>query len=258
MDVAVFVAGVADPKWPLPAQLDAAALALHGDRHATLSPFDEAALELALKLRDADPHVRVIALVAGNEPLTRRVAAWRPDSIHRIELADAPGWDANAIAEILAEAAHALAPGAGLALIGREFGDYDEGSVPPALAHRLDARYIGLALAVERRSDALDVLRQGSTGLERLRVRAAALLSVTNEPGNRLRHPLMKNVMAAKKGALAVWRPDRRAALVHLEGVQPLAARPRRAACEWLEGSAEQKARSLANYLAEARRVSTT
>jgi len=77
MNVLVLISGIADPKWPLPPQPDATALQIHASRYAVMSPFDEAALELALKLRDADPSVAITAVVAGGEALARKTAEWR-------------------------------------------------------------------------------------------------------------------------------------------------------------------------------------
>lgn len=252
MEVAVLVSGVADPKWPLPQELSLAALQSHAVKYATLSPFDEAALEIALKLRDRDPVVRVTALVAADEGLARKVAGWRPDAIHRLELAQAPRWDAGAVAQALAQALRSVAPDAGLVLIGREFGDFDDGSVAAALAQATGTAQVSLAMAVESRDGALWSLRQGSAGLERVKLPPRALLCATNDPGNRLRHPLMKNVMLAKKARIPETATAAADDCVSLERVQPVAPPERSGACEWLEGTPQQKARELARLLAAA------
>ncbi len=112
--------------------------------------------------------------------------------------------------------------------------------------------YIPLALGVRRgEQGSFSALCQGAGGLERVQLPARALLSATNDPGNRLRHPLMKNVMMAKKAVLGVWRPavPAQAAALQLESVQPAEAPVRSSACEWLEGTPEEKARSLAQVL---------
>jgi len=252
MEIAVLVSCVADPKWALPQELSLATLQSHVARHAALSPFDEAVLEVALKLRDADASVRITTLVAADEAMARRVAGWRPDAIHRLDLAAVPRWDAGAVSSALQQALQALAPEAGLVLLGREFGDFDDGCVPAVLSHALGMAQVAQALAVERRDDAAWALRQGSTGLERVKLPARALLSVTNDPGNRLRHPLMKNVMMAKKAAIPAWQAPAGAATASFEGFHPVGGPERRGACEWLEGSAREKAQALARVLAEA------
>jgi electron transfer flavoprotein beta subunit len=252
MEIAVLICGVADPKWPLPQDLSLASLQAHAAGHTALSPFDEAALELALKLRDHDPAARVVGLVAGDEAFARKVAGWRPDATHRIDLAETPLWDSAAVAAVLAQALQALVPQASLVLMGREFGDWDDGTIPAALAHAAHLPHVQLALALQPQGEAMHALRQGSAGLERARVPQRALLSVTNDPGNRLRHPLMKNVMLAKKAAVPAWRaPDAPAtAALGFDGVAPVAAAVRQGTCEWITGTAQEQARALAQLLA--------
>lgn len=257
MDIAVLIRGVADPKWPLPQDLSLAALQVHGAQRGILSPFDEAALEVALALRDAGPAVRITALVAADEALTRRVAGWRPDAVHRLDLAAVAQWDGDSVAHALTQALAQLAPGAELVLIGREFGDFDDGAVPAALARQSGLPDLPLALRVQQEGDGLILLRQGSGGLERGRLAGRALLCITNDPGNRLRHPLMKNVMNARKMPLPAWHAPATAAeqVLLLDGLHPPRTVPRNGSCTWLEGSARQKAQALARALVEAARA---
>jgi electron transfer flavoprotein beta subunit len=252
MEIALLISGVADPKWPIPQDLSVASLQAHTAQYAALSPFDEAALELALQLRDADPATRITALVAGPEALARRVAGWRPDTIHRIDLQAIPCWQGDAVSAALSQALRELAPTAPIVLVGREFGDFDDGSVPAGLAQAVAAPYIPLVLSLKPGERSYSALHQAASGMELVELPARALLSATNDPGNRLRHPLMKNVMIAKKVQISVWRAAAQVAALQLEGVHTAAEPVRRSACEWLEGSAQQKARSLAQVLMSA------
>jgi electron transfer flavoprotein beta subunit len=251
MEVAVLVSGVADPKWPLPPVLSLAALQAHAMQHAALSPFDEAALELALALRDADPGVGITALVAGDETLTRRVAGWRPDAIHRLAFEAVPRWDGAAMRQALAQALRDLAPRASIVLAGREFGDFDDGSLPAGLAQAIGMPYIPLVLRWDPPGDPLWARRQSPGGLERVQLPVRVLLSATNDPANRLRHPLMKNVMQARKALLGLWRapPPAAAGALRLESLGATEAPLRRADCEWLAGTAQDKAEALAQLL---------
>jgi electron transfer flavoprotein beta subunit len=242
MEIALLISGVADPKWPIPQDLSVASLQAHTAQYAALSPFDEAALELALQLRDADPATRITALVAG----------WRPDTIHRIDLQAIPCWQGDAVSAALSQALRELAPTAPIVLVGREFGDFDDGSVPAGLAQAVAAPYIPLVLSLKPGERSYSALHQAASGMELVELPARALLSATNDPGNRLRHPLMKNVMIAKKVQISVWRAAAQVAALQLEGVHTAAEPVRRSACEWLEGSAQQKARSLAQVLMSA------
>lgn len=57
MNVLVLISGI--PSGRLPPLADATSLPAHALRYPRLSPFEEAALELTLKLRDADAAVRI-------------------------------------------------------------------------------------------------------------------------------------------------------------------------------------------------------
>jgi electron transfer flavoprotein beta subunit len=251
MNVLVLIAGVADPKWPLPATADAGALQAHADKYALLSPFDEAGLELALKLRDADAGVTIHALVAGPESLARKVAEWRLDSVRRLAAGGVAAWDGPAFAAALAGAVAPLAAAATLVLTGREFGDFDDGAVAPLLARALQLPHLGLAVGVALEDGSAWVTRQRGGRIERVRLPGPALLSVTNDAQNRLRHPLLKNVMAARKLRIDAVDTGAPAATVTLAALQPVVAAPRGSACRMLQGSADEQAQALAQVLLE-------
>lgn len=248
MNVLVLVAGIADPKWPLPAQPDARSLQAHAARHAVMSPFDEAALELALKLRDADPSVTIAALVAGPESLARKVAEWRLDAVQRFDPGALAAWDGRGFAQALAEAARRVAEAPALVLCGREFGDFDDGSVPALLARELAAEHVALSLAVQQREGALWASRQRGGVIEKVRLRGPALLAVTNDSHNRLRHPLLKNVMAARRLQIPVLTAGVAGGGVELAAMQPYAP-PRAGGCRMITGTPQQQADALAELL---------
>lgn len=201
MQVVVLLAGVVDPKWRLTSLAEP-------NLPRKLSPFDEAALECALKLRDADAGVRLTAVLVGGtelDLLVRAAAAFRPHGVFRFD-ASLP-WDPRAALALLAAAARAATPEPDLVLIGREFGDTDDGVLPAALAEAEGWRYGGLAHAVALAGDVAVLQRSRGPRAETLRLPLPALASITNERGNKLRHPLMKNVMLAKREPVAVVTP---------------------------------------------------
>jgi electron transfer flavoprotein beta subunit len=240
--VAVLLAGIADPKWPL----DPA-----GAHARILSPFDESALEVALKLRDAHPDTHLTVLLAGNasdEALARSVAAHRIDRLLRVEVPEAQAWDiavqATAWKHLLADV-HA-----DLVLIGREFGDRDDGALPAALAEALGWKFVGLAQEARRVDGVVELLRERGAAEERLARVPPLVASITNDRRNRLRHPLMKNVMAAKRAAIeAVTAPAAPAVRVTLAESHAPVAPARAAACRMLQGSIEEQAAELARVL---------
>ena len=134
-------------------------------------------------------------------------------------------------------------------LTGREFGDFDDGSLPPLIARELDFEHISLALAIESRGGALWVSRQRRAVVEKVRARGRALLSVTNDAQNRLRHPLLKNVMAARKLQIPVMSGSSDGCGIGLARMELFSAPPRASACHMLTGTAEQQAEALAQLL---------
>ncbi len=249
MHVLVLISGVADPKWPLPSPVDPAGLEAHASRHAVLSPFDEAALELALQLRDAEADTTIAAVVAAPEALARKVAEWRLDSVQRLTPGGSPAWDTGTCARLLADAVAPLAQQAALVLTGREFGDWDDGTVSSLLARALKLPHVALTLGVDVHDQQLRATRQRGAALERVRLEGPALLSVTNDARNKLRHPLLKNVMAARKLQIGALARGDAPAILRCEGMA-LAEAPRRAAaCRMLTGSLEEQASALAAVL---------
>ncbi|HXD02078.1 MAG TPA: hypothetical protein VN627_02100, partial [Novosphingobium sp.] len=182
---------------------------------------------------------------------------WRLDAIHLFDAAGVEPWDCGGFAASLAHGLGALARQASLILVGREYADYDDGSVPPALARALGLEHVNLALAVHSDRGSTWVSRQRGATIERLRLAGPAVLSVTNDSHNRLRHPLLKNVMAARTVQFTTLAgtaasPAAQVSLVSAEPVVPL---PRAIACRLLHGTPQQQAEALALVLADARRA---
>ncbi|SHH18166.1 hypothetical protein [Pollutimonas bauzanensis] len=258
MHIAVMIAGIADPKQPLarPGSGDWADIVDAPTTPFKLSPFDEAALETALKFRDRDPATLITALVTDGScdpALMRSVAAYRIDRVLGLRPPAAqrgnPAW---------------LAPQAMLAmqmpdqpvdliLIGREHGDMDDGMSAAYLAECWEWPFVSLALHARRGDDGkLLFERITSDGGEAIAVPAPACASISNDKDNRLRHPLMKNVMRAKQQQFTVITPqapdaDAGAVLAHCE--PPQAATRGQAPCRMLQGSATEQAQALASYL---------
>jgi electron transfer flavoprotein beta subunit len=263
MHIAVLLAGIADPRKPLPAPASGDWRDLRAEPAVSykLSPFDEAALEIALKLRERHRQARITALVtdgAGDTALMRAVAALRPDRLIGLDIPVVqrgnPAWLARHAAELLGGGA-ALPD---LILIGREHGDLDDGMVPPYLAEAWGLPYAGLALQAQNDENAGEngggwtFVRSAAAHDESLRLPAPAMASVSNDKSNRLRHPLMKNVLLAKQQQFERFTPDaaQPAPRPFLARAAPIEATQRGThPCRMLEGSAAEQARALAAYL---------
>ncbi|WP_150290992.1 electron transfer flavoprotein subunit beta/FixA family protein [Sphingobium estronivorans] len=246
MKVMVLIAGVLDPKWPV-APADGGLPERSGDR-LLLSPFDEAALEIALKIRDATPDTDIHAVVAGGaeaEKLARGVCALNIPHVATLALPSA--WDQASVAGVLAKAAE----DADLVLIGREFGDCDDGLVPPMLAGILGRSFFGRAQAVDA-SAGLRLMREAALDEEWLSVGGGLVVSVTNDRRNRLRKPLMKNVMLARQAridAIENTGPIMAADGLLLARGFELAGTRMTTDCRMIGGDVQEQARALAAIL---------
>lgn len=257
MKILVLLAGVADIRFPLHSisLSSQATIDEQGSPRRVLSPFDEAALEVALKLRDTYTTTQVDVLLldgANSENLMRSVAAFRPDSLQCLELKPFQMWDARQTAAQICGLIERDYGGHELVLVGREMGDLDEGSIAVLLARRLGRLQFAMAQFGHWQGEHLWLMRERGTCEEWLRVDQPLLASVTNDRRNKLRHPLMKNVMQAKRMTfphVAASAPMR--AGMTLSQLQAAPVIPRIGQCRLLSGDVGQQAKALACWLKE-------
>jgi len=257
VNVAVLLAGIVDPKAPLQdLHLEASGVVAGDEKFPrVLSPFDEAALELALQLRDADSAVKITAFVLGgaqNEQMLRVVAAFRLDGVFGVDCPPTHRWDVSQLARTLKNALDATATQPELVLIGREFGDCDDGALPSYLAEAWGWRFAGLAQEVARKDKALMFRRGRGEVDEWLTLPAPAVASVTNDKSNRLRYPLLKNVMAAKHATFTVISSLETAAPPRLSPSAVKLSAPslrERSGCRMLAGQVESQVAELVGIL---------
>lgn len=250
MNIVVLIAGVHDPKWPI--QFAAGGAFVPPREYQVFSPFDEAALEIALRLRlrDGQAGSRITAYVAGGpegEKIARAVAALGIPQVSTLAL-DEP-WDQAATVRVLAP----LCAGADLVLIGREFGDYDDGLVPALLAGALRVPLFARVQTVEVSGD-VRLMREAEASTETLTLSAPVVASVTNDRRTRLRKPLMKNVMQARQAAIGeVLTQAAPTPGLALGAVRPRSAGRGQTDCTRIAGEPAEQAQALAALLWEAR-----
>lgn len=256
MDILVLLAGVADSRFPLhDVSLDENGnLTETGQTRRILGPFDEGSLELALKLRDKNDSARVHVLVLGGaneEALARSVAAYKPDSLRVLELQPFSPWDAALTASQMGTFIRSETSAPDLVFIGREFGDLDEGSIPMLLAGELEMPVFSLTQFAQWRGDQVRLMRERGTSREWLALHGApCLATVTNDKRNKLRHPLMKNVMMAKRQAVdKVCQSTGDAGQVAARSISEPEVSERSVQCRMLEGSVQEQASAIAGYI---------
>ncbi|MBV6304786.1 hypothetical protein KVP10_07800 [Candidimonas humi] len=257
MHIAILIAGIADPKRPL----EKPATGLWTDilqaptTPFKLSPFDEAALETALKLRDREPGTRLTALVTDastDTALLRTVASYRLDRVAGLRVPAAqrgnPAWLAR---HVPAQLAGDPAVPVDLILAGREHGDLDDGMAVAYLAQSWDMPFVSQALHVrEQAGGTLQAERASGASSELIELSVPALISISNDKDNRLRHPLMKNVMLARQQKFEIADPPPDTAGAPAISCElPAAHEKTRTPCQFLHGSVDEQAIALASYL---------
>jgi len=226
-----------------------------------INPFDENAVEAALRIKDAQGG-KITALSLGINLL--RDVVKKPLSMGADELilledeAFAEG-DSWSTAYALAMAIKKIGE-YDLIFCGRQAADWDAGQVGSGIAEILGLPSVTLAKKIDIIDGKARVERITADGYEVIEVSLPALITVTNELGE-ARYPTIRGIMAAKKKEPVIWKPadiggepsqtgaaGRRTKLLKL--FQPV----REGKCEMIEEeSLEEAAVSLALKLREAK-----
>jgi len=150
------------------------------DHIIRINPYDEAALEAALRIKDHVPEARIILLTMGKiiaEAELRRCLALGADVIYRID--PDLSLDSFGKSEQLAGVAKQL--GADLILCGKESLDQQNGQVGAFMAHRLGCPFVSAIVDIEYSAEesCVEATRScGRGGREKVRCRLPAVLSV--------------------------------------------------------------------------------
>ncbi len=226
-----------------------------------ISPFDENAVEAALKIKDAQGG-KITAISLGINLLrdvVKKPLSMGADDLILLEDEAFTEGDAWSTAYALAMAIKKIGD-YDLILCGRQAADWDEGQVGSGIAEILGLPSVTLAKKIEVADGKVRVERVTTDGYEVVEVTTPALITVSNELGE-ARYPTIKGIMAAKRMEPIIWKPadigidpsqlgaaGRRAKLVKL--FQPV----REGKCEVIEGETpEEAAANLALKLREAK-----
>jgi len=264
MNIIVCVKQVIDPEAP-PAsfKIDAASNRVVPPPGVppVISPFDENAVEAALKIKDA--HGGKITVISLGVNLLREVVK-KPLSMGADELilledeafADGDSWST---AYALSMAIKKIGK-YDLIFCGRQAADWDAGQVGSGIAERLGLPSVTVARKIDVADGKAKVERVIADGYEVVEVPLPVLITVSNELGE-ARYPTMRGIMAARKIEPIIWKPadigiepsqvgasGRRVKLCKL--FQPV----REGKCELIEGeSAEEAGVNLALKLRESK-----
>ena len=228
------------------------------------SPFDEQAIEAALRIRDKLPDTKITLVSLGamtaQSAIKRGLSMGADDGILVSDAAlEAIG--GHGTAHVLAEAIK-KAGDFNLILTGRQAADWDAGVVGCGIAELLGIPVVTFAKSVRLENDRAVVERVLDDGFETVEAALPCVVTISNELGEPRKASLRETMRAAKK-PLAIWN----AAALGLSGeaLAAAAGRQRRERlfipardiqCEYFSGgSPKEIASGLAARLAEAKLI---
>lgn len=210
MNIIVCVKQVVDPEAPPSAfKVDPAAnrMVAGPGVASVISPFDEHAIEAALRIKDKQP-ARITAISLGANLLrevVKKPLSMGADALILLDDEAFAGGDSWSTAYALAMAIRKVGS-YDLILCGRQASDWDAGQVGSGIAEILGLPAVTLAKKIETADGKVRVERVVADGYELIETALPALITVTNELGQP-RYPTVKGIMAAKKIEPIVWKP---------------------------------------------------
>ena len=258
VNIIVCIKQVSDPEAPASAyQIDAEArrVILKGVP-PVLSPFDENALEAALRIKDA--HESKVTVISAGRNLSKAVLmkslAAGADELLLLEDSAFEEMDSYATAFTLASAIRKLGQ-YDLILTGREAADTNAGTVGSGIAEILGIPSITIVRKVELKGGKVIAERVVSDGYEVAEAPLPSLITVSNELGE-LRYATVQELVASRSKPIMTWNAKelgvdpsqmRRARLLRLSIPQ------KESRCEIVQGeTAEERGVNLAVKLREA------
>jgi len=222
-----------------------------------LNPFDENALEAALKIKDTqDTHITVISMGRNlDEPVLRASLAAGADDLILLEDDAFEDFDSYSTAYTLATAIKKVGE-YDLILCGREAADTDAGQVGSGIAEILGIPSITVARKIEASNGKVRVERVVSDGYEVIEASMPVLVTAGGEIGL-LREPSVEGFMAADEKPITVWNAQELGVdLPQLKrtNLLKLFSPVHEVRCQMIEGdSLEEAAENLALKLREAK-----
>jgi electron transfer flavoprotein beta subunit len=171
-----------------------------------MSPFDEQAVEAALRIREKQPGARITVVTLGPEAarnaLKHGLAMGADDGVL---LADTAFEDGDSYTTALALSAAIRKLGSiDLVLTGRQAADWDAGVVGAGIAELLGVPPLSFARDVQIDGNAVRVERVLDDGTEIVEASLPALVTVSNELGA-ARTPNLRETMRAARKPIVTW-----------------------------------------------------
>jgi electron transfer flavoprotein beta subunit len=219
-----------------------------------ISPFDEYALEEALRLKEGGVASEVVVLGAGDESsgasLRQALAIGADRAIH---VQDPQQGKSDALARAAALAAAIRAEDPPLVFTGKTGVGDDEGQVGPMLGELLDRPQVGAVFKLTVAAGTFTAFRGIEGAVEVVEGSLPAVIA-WDKGEHEPRYASLKGIMAAKKKPLAVMAPAQPPAERHVVR-ESLEMPPPRPAGRILQGTPQEAARELAKLLREEAKV---
>ena len=172
-----------------------------------ISPFDENAVEAALRIKDAQGG-KITIISMGNSlvrDVVKKPLSMGADELILLEDAAFEGGDSWSTANALATAIKKIGE-YDLIFCGRQAADWDAGQTGAGIAEILGIPSVTLAKKVEVADGKAKVERVVTDGYQVVEVALPALITVSNELGE-ARYATLKGIMAAAKKQPTIWTP---------------------------------------------------
>jgi electron transfer flavoprotein beta subunit len=172
-----------------------------------ISPFDENAVEAALRIKDAKGGKITIVSMGNNlvRDVVKKPLSMGADELILLEDAAFEGGDSWTTAHALSTAIKKIGE-YDLIFCGRQAADWDAGQVGAGIAEILGIPSVTLAKKVEVADGKAKVERVVTDGYQVVEVTLPALITVSNELGE-ARYATLKGIMAAAKKQPTIWKP---------------------------------------------------
>ncbi len=174
---------------------------------SVISPFDEQAVEAALRIKDAQGGKITVLSLGTNllRDVVKKPLSMGADELILLEDEAFAEGDSWSTAYALAMAIKKIGD-YDLIFCGRQAADWDAGQVGSGIAEILDLPSVTVAQKIDITDGKAKVERVTADGYEVVEVSLPALITVSNELGEP-RYPTIKGIMAAKKKESTIWKP---------------------------------------------------
>jgi electron transfer flavoprotein beta subunit len=172
-----------------------------------ISPFDEQAVEAALRIKDTHGG-KITILSLGNNLLrdvVKKPLAMGADELVLLESPVFSDGDSYSTAFALSAAITKIGK-FDLIFCGRQAADWDAGQVGSGIAEIMGLPQVTLARKIELNNGRVTVEKVTADGYEVVEVSTPALITVSNELGE-ARYPTIKGIAYATRQTPIIWKP---------------------------------------------------